>query len=119
MADSIVLTLDVADLDVQTAFWCGALGYEHKASVVQYRALVDPAGRWPKMLLQQVSEAKSSKNRLHLDLHVVDPAVEAARLEALGATIVQRVEEFGIFWIAMQDPEGNEFCIVADDAGSA
>jgi hypothetical protein len=87
MADSIVLTLDVADLDVQTAFWCGALGYEHKASVVQYRALVDPAGRWPKMLLQQVSEAKSSKNRLHLDLHVVDPAVEAARLEALGATI--------------------------------
>jgi hypothetical protein len=32
---------------------------------------------------------------------------------------VQRVEEFGIFWIAMEDPEGNEFCIVADDAGSA
>ncbi len=69
------------------------------------------------MLLQQVGEPKTAKNRLHLDLHVVDPATEAARLEALGATVVQRVEEFGIFWFAMQDPEGNEFCIVADPTG--
>ena len=118
MAGSIVLTLDVSDLDVQTAFWCAALGYEHKASVVQYQALADPAGRGPKMLLQQVGEPKIAKNRLHLDLHVVDPAAEAARLEALGATIVQRVDEFGIFWFAMQDPEGNEFCVVADDSGT-
>ena len=44
MADSIVLTLDVSDLDAQTAFWCAALGYEHVASVVQYRALEDPSG---------------------------------------------------------------------------
>ena len=69
------------------------------------------------MLLQQVSEAKSAKNRLHLDLHVADPAPEAARLEALGATLVQRVDEFGIVWFAMLDPEGNEFCIVADPTG--
>jgi len=116
MADSLVLTLDVADLDVQTAFWCGALGYEHTASVEQYRALEDPARKGPKVLLQRVSEAKSAKNRLHLDLHVDDPAAESARLEALGATLVQRVDEFGIFWFSMLDPEGNEFCVVPNDS---
>ena len=116
MADSLVLTLDVADLDVQTIFWCGALGYEHTASVVQYHALEDPARKGPKVLLQQVSEAKSAKNRLHLDLHVEDPTAEAARLEALGATLVQRVDEFGFFWFSMLDPEGNEFCVVPNDS---
>jgi catechol 2,3-dioxygenase-like lactoylglutathione lyase family enzyme len=112
MADYLVLTLDVTDLDVQTAFWCGALGYEHRETAGQYRALVDPTGKSPKMLLQRVDEAKSAKNRLHLDLHVVDPDAEAARLEGLGATRVGRVDQFGIFWITLLDPEGNELCVV-------
>ena len=34
------------------------------------------------------------------------------RLEALGATRVARVEEFGFFWFVLNDPEGNEFCVV-------
>jgi hypothetical protein len=34
------------------------------------------------------------------------------RLEALGATRLQRVDEFGLYWITMSDPEGNEFCLV-------
>ena len=119
----LVLTLDVADLELQTAFWCAALGYEHRDSVGQYRALVDPAGKGPKMLLQRVDEpksakfipvpeAKAGKNRLHLDLHVVDVAAAADRLTALGAQRVRRVDQFGIFWITMLDPEGNEFCVV-------
>ena len=112
MADYLVLTLDVADLDAQTAFWTAALGYKVDGGVAQYRALVDEAGKGPKLLLQQVDESKSAKNRLHLDLHVGDVEVEAARIEALGATRVERVDEFGFFWIVMNDPEGNEFCIV-------
>ncbi|MEI7547065.1 MAG: VOC family protein [Actinomycetota bacterium] len=111
MADYLVLTLDVADPDVQTAFWCGALHYEHTGGVGHYRMLTDPAGRGPKLLMQQVPEPKTAKNRLHLDLHVADQEVEAARLVDLGATRVRRVDEFGIFWISMRDPEGNEFCV--------
>ena len=57
-------------------------------------------------------EPKSAKNRLHLDLHVVDVAAAADRLTALGAQRVRRVDQFGIFWITMLDPEGNEFCVV-------
>jgi predicted enzyme related to lactoylglutathione lyase len=114
MADSLVLTLDCHDLEVQIAFWCAALGYELAGGVGQYRALVHPAGTQPKLLLQQVAEPKSAKNRLHLDLHVADAEAEARRLEVLGATRSTRVDEFGIHWVAMADPEGNEFCVVND-----
>jgi catechol 2,3-dioxygenase-like lactoylglutathione lyase family enzyme len=114
MADSLVLTLDCHDLEMQTAFWCGALGYELAGGVGQYRALVHPNGTQPKLLLQQVDELKSAKNRLHLDLHVADAETEAARLEGLGATRATRVAEFGLRWVVMLDPEGNEFCVVND-----
>src|SRR5436190_492057 len=52
MADYLVLTLDVTDLDTQTAFWTQALGYRVDGGVGQYRALVDEAGTGPKLLLQ-------------------------------------------------------------------
>lgn len=110
--DHIVLTLDVNDLDVQTEFWCGALGYEHKAGAGQYRALVDPAGKSPKMLLQQVDEPKTAKNRLHIDIHVDDVEIETDRLVGIGATRVGNVDQFGITWVVLNDPEGNEFCVV-------
>ena len=111
MADYLVLTLDVDDPDVQQAFWCGALSYDHVGGVGNYRALGDPAGKGPKMLLQKVAEAKTAKNRLHLDLHVPDIDAEVARLSALGATSIEVVEEFGMRWVVMHDPEGNEFCV--------
>ncbi|MEZ5270759.1 MAG: VOC family protein [Ilumatobacteraceae bacterium] len=66
----------------------------------------------PSLLLQTVAEPKAAKNRLHLDLHVPDVEAEAARLEGLGAVRVGRSDEFGISWIVMNDPEGNEFCVV-------
>jgi catechol 2,3-dioxygenase-like lactoylglutathione lyase family enzyme len=116
MADFLVLTLDCNDLDVQRAFWTAALGYIEQGGVGQYLALVDPQGMQPKLLLQQVDEPKGAKNRLHLDLHVADVEGEAQRLEALGATRVQRVEEFGIYWVLLRDPEGNEFCIVPTES---
>jgi predicted enzyme related to lactoylglutathione lyase len=110
--DYPVLTLDVADLAVQTAFWCAAFGYEHKGGIAQYHVLEDPTGTLPKMLLQRVGEVKSAKNRLHMDFHVADVEAQATRIEALGASRVRRTEEFGIHWVTLLDPEGNEFCLV-------
>jgi len=119
MADFLVLTLDCNDLDVQTAFWTAALGYIPQGGVGQYRALVDPQGMQPKLLLQGVDEPKPGKNRLHLDLHVADVEGEAQRLQSIGATRVDRIEEFGIFWIILHDPEGNEFCVVPTASATA
>ncbi len=76
------------------------------------------------MFIQKVPESKTAKNRVHLDvaagggpgtpLDVRRAAVDArvADLEAAGATIFRRVEERGGYWVVMQDPEGNEFCVV-------
>jgi Glyoxalase-like domain len=70
-------------------------------------------GHGRRVLFQDVPEPKSTKNRLHIDLHSGPGNLDTlvTRLEALGAT---RVREFdkgpaGHWWV-MRDPEGNEFC---------
>lgn len=69
------------------------------------------AGLGRRILFQQVPEAKTVKNRMHLDLNSGsrDRGAEVARLEALGATVVAVVEEPGASHVTMRDPEGNEF----------
>lgn len=66
-----------------------------------------------RLLFQRVPEAKSVKNRLHLDLHAAagERAAEVERLEGLGASALRRVKEPGGEWVLMADPEGNEFCV--------
>lgn len=46
--------------------------------------------------------------RVHLDIETDDVEAEAARLEALGARRLRRVET----WWVMEDPSGQPFCIV-------
>jgi len=70
-------------------------------------------GRGRRLLFQRVPEAKTVKNRLHLDLHPGpgrrDDEVE--RLRALGASVLREVKEPSGEWTVMTDPEGNEFCV--------
>ena len=69
-------------------------------------------------------EGKTAKNRLHMDINAsagrgvplddrkrqVDAAV--GRLKALGATDERgAIEKDGEYWVRMNDPEGNEFCV--------
>jgi predicted enzyme related to lactoylglutathione lyase len=61
--------------------------------------------------LQKVPEAKTIKNRVHLDLEVADLDDGIARLEALGAKVIQPRPADGWQWVVMTDPEGNEFCV--------
>jgi hypothetical protein len=49
--------------------------------------------------------------RFHIDVRSDDVDRDADRLEALGAT---RVEKIGSWWV-MQDPAGLTFCIVPSD----
>jgi hypothetical protein len=57
-----------------------------------------------------LTEPKTVKNRMHLDIETVDIEAEATRLEALGARRVRddHVHEHGSTWILMADPEGNQ-----------
>ena len=67
----------------------------------------------PGLLFVRVPEAKTVKNRVHLDLQPdTSRDGEVQRLEALGAKVVddQRNPD-GTGWVVMTDPAGNEFCV--------
>jgi hypothetical protein len=69
------------------------------------------AGR--RILFQQVPEAKTVKNRVHLDVRVGAENHEAllAELTTRGATFLHRGSQGPHSWITIQDPEGNELCL--------
>jgi len=87
-------------------------------------AIVDPETVGPRIYFQRVPEHKVVKNRVHLDLNVgpgiaapleerrrsVDAEVD--RLKAAGASVFRPGSvERGEYWVVLQDPEGNEFCV--------
>ena len=110
------IAFDAADVDRLADFWAAALGYERFGSFAQYRSLVDPSGRGPKLIVQQVPEVKAAKNRMHLDIHVADVEGEVLRLIELGAHRIDQaaIQEAGTSWVRMADPDGNEFCLCAE-----
>ena len=57
------------------------------------------------------SEAKTVKNRLHLDLRSTDFDADVAKALAHGATKADDVYD-GDRWQVLRDPAGNEFCIL-------
>ncbi len=68
----------------------------------------------PRLVFVEVPEARTVKNRVHLDLlpggRPQDE--EVARIESLGGRVLddrRRVSPGG--WVVMADPEGNEFCV--------
>ncbi|MBY8870465.1 VOC family protein [Micromonospora sp. PLK6-60] len=96
-------------------FWSGVLGYpicpEDQPGDDEV-ALDVPAGQ-PTLLFLRVPEAKTLKNRVHLDLEPDQPRdAEVDRIAALGATVVddQRTPN-GRGWMVFADPAGNEFCV--------
>lgn len=104
--------LDAVDVETVAAFWVEALQYRKVDRLEQYVVLVPLDGNTGSaVLVQGVSEAKQTKNRMHLDLHVADPEAEAERLVGLGATRTGTGTLGEITWITMTDPEGNEFDI--------
>ncbi len=63
------------------------------------------------MVFLNVPEAKTVKNRLHIDLRPDDRDAEVARALALGARHVD-IGQGEQTWVVLADPEGNEFCIL-------
>jgi hypothetical protein len=143
MAKQVQVTFDWPDPAALSAFWAEALGYALEPPPPGFEswddaleawgvpaghrndrsAVSDPAGAGPRLFFQKVPEGKTVKNRVHLDVRAAPGLrgdermtaleAEADRLEALGATRVQRFDATGMDagHIVMQDPEGNEFCL--------
>jgi hypothetical protein len=60
-------------------------------------------------------EGKTVKNRIHVDVSPTDreQADEVRRLLDLGARPAD-VGQGDVSWVVLADPEGNEFCVLAD-----
>ena len=115
------LVLDCTDPEQLATFWAEALDYVIVGGAGAYVMLLPKEPGPPQLLLQRVPEAKSAKNRMHLDIHVADIDIEATRLEGLGAKRVSSsaFDEHGTQWHLMADPEGNELCVCNSGGGSA
>ncbi|WP_406343938.1 VOC family protein [Streptomyces sp. NBC_00648] len=108
------VTFDCTDAYSLAVFWAAAL--DGKVSDEDFpgdpEALVTSEGAT--LLFVTVPDAKSVKNRVHLDLQPQDRTrdEEVDRLLALGATLVgdHRVPD-GRGWVTLADVEGNEFCV--------
>ena len=95
-------------------FWSQALGRavdpHHPGSRGNYRMLETPPDE-PIVQIQRVdheSRGVDHESRVHIDIETDDIPAEIARLEELGAKVVERLER----WVVMQAPTGQRFCVV-------
>jgi hypothetical protein len=108
----IVIDVPRADHDRELAFWRGATG----APLIQFDRHpeyhgAELHGQQVGLLIQRLGEGPAG---VHLDIHTDDPAAEIARLEKLGAELVQQVHA----WWIMRDPAGLLFCVIPEPPGS-
>jgi predicted enzyme related to lactoylglutathione lyase len=110
---------DAIDPPSQARFWAEVLGwritFEHEKEYVLEPPEGSPEdGIVPDILFLRVpaDEAKTVKNRVHMDLRPDDQEAEIARIEALGGKRVSIGQDESASWVVMADPEGNEFCVL-------
>ncbi len=111
------LCIDSTDPAKIASFWEEALGWRRTFDEDDEIVLEPPAGSpedgiAPDLLFLRVPEAKTGKNRLHIDLRPIDQAAEVTRLEALGARRVDIGQGADVTWVVLADPDGNEFCVL-------
>jgi len=111
------VSFDASDAIVLATFWAAVFGSDVDEESTADKAFVEAAG-WggPNIWFTRVPEAKAAKNRIHFDLRSPGTvADEVARLERLGATVLEHYEHHTV----MRDPEGNEFCVEPGPAGNS
>jgi len=118
-------SVDCTDAFALSEWWKGVLGYRdvegdpNEEGDTECMIVSDDGSH--QLLFIEVPEAKSVKNRLHLDLMPVEDTrdAELGRLLEMGATQLVDLREKhgpGTGWTVLADPEGNEFCLLRGSA---
>ena len=106
---------DSRDPQAAAAFWAGAAGWQIQASEHEFASLRAPAGTGPYLEFLLISEPKTAKNRLHVDVAPPpgsDVRAEATRLTQAGARAAD-IGQGDVSWVVLADPQGNEFCVLS------
>ena len=104
---AVLIDCKTSNVEEAAHFWGEALGravdLQHAGSRGNYRMLQTPPDE-PIVQIQRVDH----ESRVHIDIESDDIPAEVARLEKLGARVVERLKR----WIVMQAPTGQRFCVV-------
>ncbi|MFE4384299.1 VOC family protein [Streptomyces cyaneofuscatus] len=108
------ITVGCADAHALGSFWSQVLGAPLADDDFpgDPEALLETPGA--AILFVQGPDAKTVRNRVHLDIQPQDRTrdEEVERLLALGATLLEdHRKPNGRGWATLADPEGNEFCV--------
>jgi hypothetical protein len=105
---------DCADPASQARFWSRAAGWVVQQDGEGFASLRSPSGAGPFLEFVHVREAKTGKNRIHLDVSPYpggDHVAEARLLHASGAEPAD-IGQGEVPWVVLADPEGGEFCVL-------
>jgi catechol 2,3-dioxygenase-like lactoylglutathione lyase family enzyme len=108
------LCVDASDPAAQARWWREVLGGRIDDGDPDEVGLALEGGL-PELLFLRVPEAKTVKNRLHLDVRPPDGSdqeTELRRLLELGARRTDVGQGPDVTWVVLADPEGNEFCLL-------
>lgn len=107
------LVIDASDPERLARFWLAVLGWQPTGRYEGAVEIAASAGSGPSLTFVPVPDAKTIKNRLHIDVNPVgcDQDQEVERLVGLGARRVD-IGQGVRSWVVLADPEGNEFCVL-------
>lgn len=116
----IGITVDCPDAERLAAFWERFVGYARRSGAAggQYVTLErkdDGVDGPPLLTFQTVPEPKTAKSRIHLDLFVEAAQALVAEMQSAGASLLSRTEAGDWTTRVLQDPGGNEFCVIGPD----
>ncbi len=103
---AVLVDVPAATREQAAKFWSAALG--HSSEQVPNNPEYDYFGEVTPGIEFMVQGTGDDRPRVHFDIESDDVDAEVARLEALGATVIERVKS----WVVMRDPVGTTFCVV-------
>jgi hypothetical protein len=118
-------TIDCHDAYSLSEWWKGVLDYvdlEDDPNLPDHEeCLIVSREGFHRLLFVEVPDEKAVKNRMHLDVEPTSGTRddEVERLLAHGATQLADLRGKygpGTGWVVLADPEGNEFCVLRNQA---
>ena len=108
------VVVDSADPVSQARFWSRAAGWVPHQEDANFASLRSPSEVGPFLEFLRTPDAKTVKDRIHLDVRPYpgeDHLAEASQLRDLGA-VPADIGQGDVSWVVLADPEGNEFCVL-------
>ncbi len=109
--EKVEIAIDCMDADAIRDFWRVGLGLEETPVPGGDKALTDPAEVLPEVWFQQMTEPRTDRNRIHIDVYVPEEEAQSRVAEVLAAGGRLVTDAHAPSWWVLADAEGNELCV--------